>query len=258
MRDLDSTWFERVRPGLMALAGRILRSNADAEDVVQETWLRWHEADRAAIESPFAWLATVCKRRCLDLLRSHHRTQVDYVSADLPEPVSPADALEAAERAASIVPAFDLALTRLSPKERAAWLLCEVFDRPCAQAAASFGLSEEACQKLVERARVHVARERARFPASDGRRRLVRSFQWALATGDLTELTGALSRDLSSSSSLHQPRGAHHAHEPQRTRAHHRRCRQDRQSGERTAELAGHRDAPGVALDDAGLRLDAA
>src|SRR3546814_163350 len=149
-------FFESRRRQLTGLAYRILGTLAEAEDAVQDTFLKWREADQDAIDNPAAWLTTACTRRCLDLLRSARRRRVDYVGAWLPEPVHTVadDTPEsAAELASSLSTAFLLLLERLSPKERAAYLLHEIFDRPYPEVAAALGLHEAACRKLVSRAK---------------------------------------------------------------------------------------------------------
>jgi RNA polymerase sigma-70 factor (ECF subfamily) len=123
MIDLEPALFEKRRRFLLGLAYRILGSLAEAEDAVQDTFLRWREADKDAIESPAAWLTATCTRRCIDVLRSAHRTRVEYVGTWLSEPVytmseyTPDDSLELAS---SLSTAFLLLLERLTPKERAA------------------------------------------------------------------------------------------------------------------------------------------
>src|SRR3546814_5424178 len=120
------TEFEQARPGLLGLAYRILGSRADAEDAVQDTFLKWQATGRDDIDNPGAWLTTVCTRHCLDVLRSADRTRVEYVGPWLPEPVQTAndDAMDAnspehaSALASSLTTAFLLALQRLTPKER--------------------------------------------------------------------------------------------------------------------------------------------
>lgn len=127
----DGLIFEKTRPMLLALAYRILGSRADAEDAVQDTFLKWQKADRDRIEHPASWLTTICTCRCIDLLRSAHRTRVDYVGSWLPEPVrTPVDERpeERLSLSSSLATAFLLLLERLTPKERAAYLLHEIFD----------------------------------------------------------------------------------------------------------------------------------
>src|SRR5690606_23833462 len=148
----DVAAFEEARPGLRALAYRILGSYAEAEDAVQDTFVKWQAADSERIETPRAWLTTVCTRRCLDLLKAADRARVDYVGPWLPEPVATAAGEAPAELAESVATAFLLLLGRLTPKERAAYLLREIFDHDYAEVAAILRLQEAACRKLVSRA----------------------------------------------------------------------------------------------------------
>lgn len=149
--------FERSRRPLQGLAYRILGSWSDAEDAVQDTFLKWQAVDQGTIDNPAAWLTTICTRRCLDILRAAHRTRVEYVGTWLPEPLHTpvSDEMERnIDLPTSLSMAFMLMLERLTPKERAAYLLYEVFDQPYAEVAAALGLAEAACRKLVSRARV--------------------------------------------------------------------------------------------------------
>ena len=134
----DSRIFEEASPRLLGLAYRILGSRADAEDAVQDTFIKWQGADRRAIENPVAWLTTACTRRCIDLLRSAHRTRVDYVGTWLPEPIHmPVEdnADNTLALTSSLSTAFLLMLERLTPKERAAYLLHEIFEMSYADVA---------------------------------------------------------------------------------------------------------------------------
>ena len=124
--------FEAARPRLLGLAYRILGSRADAEDAVQDTFVKWQAADRSDVREPAAWLTTACTRRCLDILKAGARARVDYVGAWLPEPIATAAlaAEDKLELAASLTTAFLLVLERLTPKERAAYLLHDIFETP--------------------------------------------------------------------------------------------------------------------------------
>ena len=167
--------FEAARPRLLGLAYRILGSRADAEDAVQDTYIKWLDSDRAAIENPADWLTTVCTRRCLDLSRAAHQTRIDYVGAWLPEPIQTAINPEAErdiERAELLTTTFLLMLERLLPKERAAYLLRKVFDTDYPEIAETLALQEAACRKLVSRANTRLGQtERRHAPRSSGRRR---------------------------------------------------------------------------------------
>jgi RNA polymerase sigma factor (sigma-70 family) len=199
------TSFELARPGLLGLAYRILGSRADAEDAVQDTFLKWQANDRAGIDNPGAWLTTVCTRHCLDILRSADRARVDYVGTWLPEPVQTAndDTIEhaspehAAALASSLTTAFLLALQRLTPKERAAYLLHEIFDMPYPEVARTLDLQEPACRQLVARARAHIEQAKVRHATPPERqRRLLAAFGTAIATGSVDTLASLLSDDV--------------------------------------------------------------
>ena len=196
----DLQAFERVRPKLLGLAYRILGSLADAEDAVQDTFVKWTGADRRRIDNPAAWLTTACTRRCLDLLRAAHRARVDYVGAWLPEPVQ--SAVEAdtdgdPDLATSLTTAFLLLLERLTPKERAAYLLREIFDVPYPEIAATLELGEGACRKLVSRARAHVDRAKVRHATPPDRQTsLLSAFRAAVTSGDTAPLAALLSSEI--------------------------------------------------------------
>lgn len=194
----DSETFERARPRLLGLAYRILGSRADAEDAVQDSFLKWGEADRAAIEAPASWLTTVCTRRCLDLLRAGHRTRVDYIGSWLPEPIhTVTDADEGLGLASSLTTAFLLMLERLTPKERAAYLLHEIFEQPYAEIAATLEMEEAACRKLVSRARAHVDQGKARhITPIETQDRLLEAFHAAILSGTPADLASLLSSDI--------------------------------------------------------------
>ena len=202
--------FEQARPGLLGLAYRILGSRADAEDAVQDTFLKWQANDRATVDNPAAWLTTVCTRHCLDMLRAADRARVEYVGPWLPEPVQTAndDAFghasqahaspeHAATLAASLTTAFLLALQRLTPKERAAYLLHEIFDVSYAEVARTLELQEPACRQLVSRARGHIEQAKVRHATPPARQRqLLTAFGEAIATGSVETLAGLLSDDV--------------------------------------------------------------
>jgi RNA polymerase sigma factor (sigma-70 family) len=198
MNDHDLHAFEEARPTLLGLAYRILGSRADAEDVVQDCFLRWREADRAAIAVPASWLTTVCTRRCLDLLRAAYRTRLEYVGPWLPEPIHPIAPPGTEDKlAASLTTAFLLMLERLTPRERAAYLLHDVFDRPYAEIAAALETEEAACRKLVSRARAHIAKRRVRHVTpTETQNRLLAAFKNAIVSGSTAELAALLSSDV--------------------------------------------------------------
>ncbi|TPG93026.1 sigma-70 family RNA polymerase sigma factor [Pseudomonas caspiana] len=192
--------FEQRRPFLLGLAYRILGSRAEAEDVVQELFIKWLEADRAAIATPAAWLTTACTRHCIDLLRSAHKSRVDYIGTWLPEPIHTThqDSPEHRhELASSLSTAFLLLLERLTPKERAAYLLYEIFDMDYAQVADTVGVQEAACRKLVSRAKASLGNGQTRFQPKPARQdQLLSAFHSAIASGSTASLTAMLSEDV--------------------------------------------------------------
>lgn len=192
--------FEETRPRLLGLAYRILGSRADAEDAVQDTFLKWQEADRAAIETPAAWLTTACTRRCLDLLKAAHRRRVDYVGAWLPEPIHTASEDTAEEKLAltsSLTTAFLLMLERLTPKERAAYLLHEIFGQPYDEVAETLDMQETAARKLVSRAKTNIGLEKARHQTPRERQdALLSAFHQAIHGGNVAGLSALLSADV--------------------------------------------------------------
>lgn len=190
--------FENARPTLLGLAYRILGSAAEAEDAVQDTYLKWCAADKAGIQTPRAWLTAVCTRRCIDMLRSARMARVAYVGTWLPEPV-PTDtrayAEEKVELASSLSTAFMLMLERLTPKERAAYLLYEIFDCSYREVAETLDIKEAACRKLVSRAKEHLGTNQRRHqPSAETQTALLSAFQHAIESGDMSRL-GTLLRD---------------------------------------------------------------
>src|SRR2546423_2142706 len=164
----DLQVFEQVRPRSFAVAYRMLGSVADAEDVVQEAFLRWRNAPAGDLREPAAWLTTVVTRLCIDELKSARARRERYVGPWLPEPLiqdTSADAGAAAELSDSLSMAFLVVLEELTPTERAAFLLREVFDYPYPQIAELLETSEASCRQLVHRAKDRVADRRSRFEA---------------------------------------------------------------------------------------------
>ena len=185
--------FLEARPALFALAYRMLGSAAEAEDVLQEAWLRWDRSE--GIDNDAAWLTTVVTRLCLDVLGSARVRREAYVGPWLPEPLveGPEATVELAD---SVSLAFLVLLEELSPAERAAFLLREVFRYDYDEVAAMLDRSPAACRQLVSRARGHVDARRARFTADKQQaRELSLSFLFACQTGDLTTCTSLLAAD---------------------------------------------------------------
>jgi RNA polymerase sigma-70 factor (ECF subfamily) len=189
----DAGDFEPHRKLLAGLAYRMLGSVAEAEDVVQDAFLRWREVDRATVEEPRAYLMRIVSRLCLDRLGAAHRRREQYVGTWLPEPVVAEPAQQLAD---DLSVALLLSLERLSPLERAAFLLHDVFDMDYAAVAATLESNEPACRQLAARARGHVRQEQPRYPATDDRaRQLADAFAMAAATGNLEQLSRMLAQD---------------------------------------------------------------
>src|SRR4051794_27110618 len=190
--------FEALRPLLFSIAYRILGSVAEAEDAVQETWLRWQAAPPP--ESPKAFLSAVVTRISIDVLRSARRRREEYVGPWFPEPLLEdpyQDPARAAELADSVSMAALLLLERLSPLERAVFVLREVFGFGYAEVAAAVGRSESACRQLAARARRHMDAGRPRFEADRKKReQLAERFLTALREGDVDGLRGLLTADV--------------------------------------------------------------
>lgn len=191
--------FEDHRRYLRGLAYRMLGSVAEAEDAVQEAYLRWHSVDKANIESARAYLSKVVTRICLDVMKSARARRETYVGVWLPEPVLDAAALNAdtaSEYAADLSVGLMLALERLSPLERAAFLLHDVFDVGFGEVAKALGRNEASCRQLAARARVHVRDARPRFEVSPERTRdILHAFMGAYRTGDANALSEILAED---------------------------------------------------------------
>lgn len=192
--------FEEARPRLLGLAYRILGSRADAEDAVQDSFVKWARAERSEIENPVSWLTTICVRRCIDLQRSAQRSRVSYVGAWLPEAVQTTVENEAETRldlAASLTTAFLLMLERLKPKERAAYLLHDIFEMPYAEIAAMLEVSESTCRKWVSRAKTHVEQAKVRHTTPlEQQDQLLAAFRAAVEEGTTARLAELLSDDV--------------------------------------------------------------
>lgn len=185
------------RRRLLGLAYRMLGSRSDAEDVVQDAYLRFADADD--VRNPEAFLVTIVTRLCLDRLKSARAQREIYVGPWLPEPVFDTDGFSAeaaTELADDLSFALLLSLDRLSPQERAAFLLHDVFDISFSEVAGMIGRSEPACRQLATRARRAVRNERPRQTvAPDSHAHLLQAFLEAVGTGDLSQLTGLLRED---------------------------------------------------------------
>jgi RNA polymerase sigma-70 factor, ECF subfamily len=193
--------FDAERPRLRALAYRMLGSMADADDVVQDAWLRWHRlgADgRSAVDRPAAWLTTATSRLALDRLKSAQHQRETYVGPWLPEPVlTDDDPAASAELAESLTLGFLAVLERLGPVERAVFLLADVFGESFATIATVVGRSEEACRQIASRARRRVRDERrAVRPEPANSDELINAFMAACAFGDVEQLRQVLIDDV--------------------------------------------------------------
>ncbi|WP_454831232.1 RNA polymerase sigma-70 factor [Pseudoxanthomonas wuyuanensis] len=191
--------FETHRSRLFGLAYRLLGSRSDAEDVVQDAWLRWQQSDCASIRDPEAWLVTATTRLGIDRLRAARVQRQHYVGPWLPEPLEidqtpdPGDRAELAEQVSL---AFLATLERLGPEERAAFLLKEAFDYDYAQIASLLGQSQANCRQMVHRARERIQAGRPRFQvAPEQHRRLLERFMHAARVGDRTAIAALLSED---------------------------------------------------------------
>jgi RNA polymerase sigma-70 factor (TIGR02957 family) len=189
--------FAAVRPRLFGIAYRMLGSAAEAEDIVQDVWLRWQATDRSVVENPPAFLATTTTRMCINFAQSAHSRRETYVGPWLPEPVdTSSDPALGAERGEALGLAILLLLEKLSPTERAAYVLREAFDYSYRQIADILQIEEANSRQLVSRARKHIADGR-RTPASSAeRQRLLEAFIGAAQKGDLAALEGLFAEDV--------------------------------------------------------------
>ncbi|MDB6454947.1 sigma-70 family RNA polymerase sigma factor [Falsirhodobacter sp. 20TX0035] len=194
--------FETQRPRLLRLAYRMLGSHAEAEDMVQEAWLRWQNGDHGQIAEPAAWLTRVVSRLCLDQMKSARARRETYPGTWLPEPLI--EEADDALRPDNLTLSLMLALERLSPLERAAFLLHDVFGQPMDDVAGTIGRSPAATRQLAARARAHVQIDRPRYDVSRAAgEELARAFFHACKTGD----AAALSAMLASGATLHSDGG---------------------------------------------------
>lgn len=189
--------FESQRRSLFGLAYRMLGSAVDAEDIVQEAYLKWRDVAPDRVRSTRAYLTTIVTNLCLDHLRSARVRRESYVGPWLPEPIRSDDPRDVE----SVSLAFLLLLERLSPLERAVYLLHEAFDYDYAEVAGILGRQEAACRQILHRARANVAADKPRFASSKERHReLLSGFMVACAQGDLDGLKRLLAADVTARS----------------------------------------------------------
>ncbi len=192
--------FNAYRPYVFAIAYRMLGSAMDAEDMVQETFLRWCKAADQIIQSPKAYLATIVTRLCIDYLRSAYVQRESYIGTWLPEPLV-TDATAGSEEMVILADSLSIAflnlLETLTPTERAVFLLRDVFDYSYAEIAVIVDKSEANCRQMMRRAKQHLADGRPRFPASAAEQeRILSEFMGACLNGDLRGLVALLADDV--------------------------------------------------------------
>ena len=189
--------FAEHRRRLFGIAYRMLGSVADAEDILQEVWIRWQLTDRATVNEPAAFLATITTRLSINSLQSAHARRETYIGPWLPEPVNTEDdpAL-GAERGEALNFAVLLLLEKLTPTERAAYVLREAFDYPYERIAEIVQSSPASARQLVSRARKHIASERHAEVPNPVQRRLLEAFLSAAQRGDASELESLFAEDI--------------------------------------------------------------
>jgi RNA polymerase sigma-70 factor (ECF subfamily) len=189
--------FQQLRPTLFGLAYRMLGTRADAEDVVQDAWLRWEGTPAHEIRNPKAFLTTTVARLSLDALKSAHHRRESYLGNWLPEPLLDPTGTQPIELAESLSLAFLHILESLSPAERAAFLLREVFDTEYEEVAGALETTEANARQLVKRAREHLRDRRPRFPVDrEHHRTILREFAAACMTGDPSRVAGLLTENV--------------------------------------------------------------
>jgi RNA polymerase sigma-70 factor (ECF subfamily) len=193
----EATVFEAQRRHLTGLAYRMLGSIAEAQDIVQEAYLRWHQADHDQVANPQAYLSRTVARLCLDHLKSGRARHEHYIGPWLPEPVLDHAALAADDYAHDLSMALMLTLERLSPLERASFLLHDVFDMDFEEVADALGRNATSCRQLAKRARAAVRASRPRFHSSQQEcERLAAAFAAAAQSGDTQALAALLAEDV--------------------------------------------------------------
>jgi len=200
-RDDGLSAFAPVRPRLFGIAYRMLGSAAEADDVVQDVWLRWQSTNRQAVENPPAYLATTTTRLCINVAQSAHSRRETYIGTWLPEPVdTSSDPGIGAERGEALKFAVLLLLEKLSPSERAAYVLREAFDYSYRQIADILQLEEANVRQLVSRARKHITDGRRASVSASEQRRLLEAFIAAARMADMAALESLFAEDVVSTS----------------------------------------------------------
>jgi RNA polymerase sigma factor (sigma-70 family) len=203
--------FVSMRPRLFRIAYRMLGSAAEADDIMQDVWLRWQSTNRSAVENPPAYLAKTATRLCINLAQSAYSRRESCIGTWLPEPVDTnSDPGSGAERGKALKLAVMLLLERLSPTERAAYVLREAFDYSYRQIADVLHLGEANTRQLVFRARKHLVNARCTTVRSSDQRRFLQAFITAAQTGELHALEGLFAADISSSATSSELKTAEH------------------------------------------------
>jgi len=197
---MEQDVFKTDRPLLFSIAYRMLGSASDAEDVVQDAWLRYRRADPSTIRSPKAFLTTIVTRLCLDRLKSARTSREEYIGPWLPEPVLTSE-MEGPDtrlqRAESVTLAFLVLLEKLSPEERAVFLLKDIFEYEHSEIADMLGTTPENSRQLLHRAKARLADGRPRLTGTaQSRRAVAERFAHAFSSGDGSQLTALLARDV--------------------------------------------------------------
>jgi len=189
--------FADVRPRLFGIAYRMLGSAAEADDIVQDVWLRWQSTNRSLVQNPHAFLATTTTRLCINLAQSAHCRREICIDASLPEPAdSSSDPALGAERSDALRLAVLVLLEKLSPTERAAYILHEAFDYSYRQIADILRMQEANTRQLVSRARKHIADGRRSPVSTKQQRRLLGVIVAAAQQGEMAALEGLLAQDV--------------------------------------------------------------
>lgn len=199
MKDHSTKIFEQNRPRLFRIAYGMLGRVAPAEDAVQEAFLRWQTVDTETIQSPDAYLSTIVSRICLDEIKSARNRHEQYIGPDLPEPLLETDSHtpeENSELADSLSMALLVVLKKLTPIQRAVFILHEIFDYDYSHISGIINKPEANCRKIAQRAREQVGKNKPRFkPAEEQHHRLVKLFIEAVKDGQTTELENMLAED---------------------------------------------------------------